>query len=43
VKPTKAGRSILADKGKLKTKLKLVFTPTGGTASTQVRKVKLKP
>jgi hypothetical protein len=42
VKATKLARSLLADKGRLKAKLKLAFTPTGGTASTQVRKVKLK-
>jgi hypothetical protein len=43
VKATKAARSLLADKDKLKAKLKLSYTPTGGTASTQVRKIKLKP
>jgi hypothetical protein len=42
VQSTKAARSVLADKGRLKAKLKLSFTPTGGAASTQVRKVKLK-
>jgi hypothetical protein len=43
VKPTKAAKQALAPDDRLKAKLKLVFTPTGGTASTQVRKVKLKP
>jgi hypothetical protein len=43
VKATKLARSLLADRGRLRAKLKLAFTPTGGTASTQVRKVKLKP
>jgi hypothetical protein len=42
VKPTKAARGALADRGKLKAKLKLVFTPNGGTASIQIIKVKLK-
>jgi hypothetical protein len=43
VRATKAARSRLADNDKLKARLKLAFTPTGGAASTQVRKVKLKP
>jgi hypothetical protein len=42
LKPTKAARSVLAEKGKLKTKAKLVFTPTGGNPSTQIIKAKLK-
>jgi hypothetical protein len=42
VKPTKAARQALALSGKLKAKLKLVFTPSGGSPSTQVSKVKLK-
>lgn len=42
VKATKAARSLLAERGKLKAKLKLVFTPTGGSPSTQVKRVKLK-
>lgn len=42
LKPTKAARSILASRGKLKTKAKLVFTPTGGSPATQVVKAKLK-
>jgi hypothetical protein len=42
VKPTKAARQVLASKGMLKTKLKLVFTPTGGNPATQVIKVRLK-
>jgi len=43
VRPTKAARHALSGGGRLKTKLKLVFTPSGGAPSTQVRKVKLKP
>jgi hypothetical protein len=42
VKPTKLARSLLASKGKVKAKLKVVFTPAGGSPSTQVLKVKLK-
>ena len=42
VLPTKRARALLTEKGRLKAKLKLVFTPTGGTASTQSLKVKLK-
>jgi hypothetical protein len=42
VKPTNAARLLLAKKGKLKTKVKVVFTPTGGSASSQVVRVKLK-
>jgi hypothetical protein len=42
VKATKAARSMLAATRKLKTKLKVVFTPTGGTPSTQIVKAKLK-
>jgi hypothetical protein len=42
VQATKTARSLLADKGRLKAKLKLAFTPNGGIASTQVRRVKLK-
>ena len=42
LKPTKRARSVLARKGKLKTKAKLVFTPTGGSPSTQIIKAKLK-
>jgi hypothetical protein len=43
VKATKSARALLASKGKLYAKLKLVFTPLGGTASSQVIRVKLKP
>jgi hypothetical protein len=42
VKPTKRAHTLLAEKGRLKAGLKVVFTPTGGTASTQLLKVKLK-
>jgi hypothetical protein len=43
VKATKAARSRLADRGKLRAKLKLIYTPIGGASSTEVQKVKLKP
>jgi hypothetical protein len=43
VKPTKASKSALADGRRPKTKLKLVFTPTGGSPFTKLLKVKLKP
>jgi hypothetical protein len=42
LKPTNAARAVLDAKGKLKTKAKMVFTPTGGSPSIQVIKVKLK-
>lgn len=42
VNPTKAGRRALALHPRVKGKLKLAFTPTGGSASTQTIKVKLK-
>jgi len=42
VKPTKRARSRLAEKRKLKTKLTLAFTPTGGTPATLIAKAKLK-
>ena len=42
VRATKSARSLLARKGKLFAKLKLVFTPLGGTTSSQVIRVKLK-
>jgi hypothetical protein len=43
VNATKSARSLLARKGKLFAKLKLVFTPTGGSAASKVVRVKLKP
>lgn len=42
VKPTKAARNTLLAKGKLKVKVSVTFTPTGGTAATQTRKLTLK-
>lgn len=42
VKPTKSARKILQDKGKLKVKVAVTFTPTGGLAATQTRKLTLK-
>lgn len=42
VLPTKAARQALRSRAKLRAKLKLRFTPTGGTPATQTIKVKLK-
>jgi hypothetical protein len=43
VKPTKSARSALSARGKLKAKVSLVYTPLGGSQTTQVVKAKLKP
>jgi len=42
VKPTKYGRKALVEKGKLKLKVAVTFTPIGGIAATQTRKLVLK-
>lgn len=42
VKPTKSARKILAEKGKLKIKVAVTFTPTGGFPATVTRKLTLK-
>lgn len=42
LKATKAGKQTLQAKGKLKFKLRVTFTPTGGTAATQVFSGRLK-
>jgi hypothetical protein len=42
VTPTKSARKTLAGKGKLKLKVAVTFTPTGGLAATQMRKLTLK-
>ena len=42
VKPTKAGKKVLKRKGKLKQKVAITFTPTGGTPSTTTKKVTIK-
>jgi hypothetical protein len=42
VKPTKFARKVLADNGKLKLKVAVTFTPTGGLAATVTRKLTLK-
>lgn len=42
VKPTKSARKTLATKGKLKLKVAVTFTPTGGLAATVTRKLTLK-
>lgn len=40
--PTRAGKKVLNAKGKLKARIDVTFTPTGGTAATQTYKVTLK-
>jgi hypothetical protein len=42
LKPTKLTRSVLAERGKLKVKAKVVFTPTGGSPSAQIVRAKLR-
>jgi len=42
LKPTFAGRKILKAKGRLKTRVDVFFTPTGGTAGAQTYEVTLK-
>lgn len=42
VQPTKSARKTLQDKGKLTVKVAVTFTPTGGSAATQTRKLTLK-
>ena len=42
LKPTGTGRKVLNSKGKLKTRIDVTFTPTGGSAATQTYKVTLK-
>jgi hypothetical protein len=42
VKPTKSARTTLKDKGKLKLKVAVTFTPTGGFAAAVTRKLTLK-
>jgi hypothetical protein len=40
---SKAGKKLLREKGKLKTSAKIVYTPTGGSATSQTVLLKLKP
>jgi len=42
LKPSKAGRRLLAQKGRVKTSIEVSFTPTGGSASTKGARVTLK-
>jgi hypothetical protein len=42
LKLTKSAKRKLAEKGKLKTQVKVVYTPTGGPAGAATRKIKLK-
>lgn len=43
LKPTRAAKAALAAGSKPKAKLKIVFTPTGGSTSSQLLQIKLKP
>jgi hypothetical protein len=43
LKPTKAAKAALAAGRKPKAKLKIVFTPTGGSPSSKLLQIKLKP
>lgn len=42
IKPTAAGKKVLRRKGKLRVKVRLTFTPTGGAPRSQVKSVTLK-
>jgi hypothetical protein len=42
LKPTSAGRKILAHKNKLRVSVQVTFTPTGGTAASQQTQITLK-
>lgn len=42
VKPTKSARQTLKNKGRLKLKVAVTFTPTGGSAATATRKLTLR-
>jgi hypothetical protein len=42
LKLTKLGNSKLKSKGKVAAKAKITFTPGGGTAATQTKKLKIK-
>ena len=42
LKLTRRAKATLKDRGKLKVKAQITFTPTGGTASTRIAKLKLK-
>lgn len=42
IKPSKAGKKVLRKKGKLKAKVRLSFTPTGGTKKSTVKTITIK-
>ena len=42
IKPTKAGKKVLRKKHKLKVRLAITFTPTGGSPRTEVSKLTIK-
>jgi hypothetical protein len=42
IRPTRAGKAILRRRGKLRTRVKITYTPTGGTARTKTIRLTLK-
>jgi hypothetical protein len=42
IKPTAAGKKVLRRKGRLRVKVRLTFTPTGGAPRSQIKSVTLK-
>ena len=42
IRPSKAGKKALRRKGRLRVKVKLTYTPTGGTARSTTKRVTLK-
>jgi hypothetical protein len=42
IKPTKAGKKVLRKKGRIKQKMRITFTPTGGTASVHTKTITIK-
>ena len=42
MKLTRKGKKLLRKKGKLKVRLAITFTPTNGTANTEVTKITIK-
>jgi hypothetical protein len=42
LKPTAAGKKVLRKKGKLRQKMRITFTPTGGTPNTKTKTITIK-
>ncbi len=42
LKPTAAGKKVLKKKGKLRQKMSITFTPTGGTPNTKTKTITIK-